>query len=145
MTIPSALADGIVTKEFRERDGAAHLYVVAHPGMALPLDTVAASAIGSGGLHASISLTLGKQGSAVNFSQTVYNVYEAKVASEVAPGVGKATDIAVLNHNGVTFIDEDIFSSLALIHQDRPALGSEDVQKLNDACKGYHDEPDKAA
>ena len=47
-------------------EGVGHLGVVTHPGMALPMDTVGTSAIGSGGLHASVRLNLGHQTKDIN-------------------------------------------------------------------------------
>jgi hypothetical protein len=41
-------------------EGVGHLGIVTHPGMAVPMDTVGTSAIGSGGLHASVRLNLGR-------------------------------------------------------------------------------------
>jgi Proteasome subunit len=66
-------------------EGVGHLGIVTHPGMALPMDTVGTSAIGSGGLHASVRLNLGRQTREINLSETIFAVYEAKRASEVAP------------------------------------------------------------
>lgn len=118
----------------------AHLFVVTHPGTALPMDTVGSSAIGSGGMHAAIRLSLARQAKDVTLSETIHNVYEAKIASEGAPGVGKVTDMAVLNAKGVTFIKDPVFEVLAAIHKERPALSDDDVAKLNASCKEYGDE-----
>lgn len=123
----------------------AHLFVVTHPGIALPMDTVGSSAIGSGGMHAAIRLSLGNQAKAVNFAETVANVYDAKIAAEGAPGVGKFTDMAVVNTKGVTFVKPELFDVLASIHKERPSLSKEDVKKLQAGCGEYDDEPNKAA
>ena len=114
-----------------------HLFVVTHPGTALPMDTVGSAAIGSGGMHASIRLSLAHQAKEISLSETIHNVYEAKIASEGAPGVGKFTNIAVLNGKGVTFIKKSVFEVLAGIHKERPALSDEDVTKLNASCEEY--------
>jgi 20S proteasome alpha/beta subunit len=126
-------------------DGEAHLTALANPGVALPLDTVGSAAIGSGGLHANVRLSLGKQARIVSFSDTVFNVYGAKVAAEVAPGVGKMTDMAVIRHGGIKFFDETAFRTLEAISQDRPALRESDVTQLEQLCKGYADEPTQSA
>jgi 20S proteasome alpha/beta subunit len=64
--------------------GEAHLTALTNPGIALPIDTIGSTAIGSGGLHANVRLSLGKQTRTISFPDTVFNVYGAKVAAEVA-------------------------------------------------------------
>jgi 20S proteasome alpha/beta subunit len=115
----------------------AHLFVVTHPGSAMPMDTVGYAAIGSGGMHAAIRLSLGRQSTAINLPETVGNVYEAKIASEAAPGVGKVTDIAVVNASGVQFFEDDAFNVLAEIHKERPSLNADDLEKLRKVCAPY--------
>jgi hypothetical protein len=91
-------------------------------------------------MHAAIRLTLGRQTKDINLSETIHNVYEAKISSEGAPGVGKVTDIAVLNGKGVTFVNDSVFDVLSEIHKERPALSAEDRKKLDTACKEYRDD-----
>ncbi len=74
----------------------AHIWLVTHPGTALTFDKLGFGAIGSGAVHALNKLYLSQQTSKTGFWDTLYAVYRAKVASEVAPGVGKATDIMVV-------------------------------------------------
>ena len=124
-------------------EGVGHLGVVTHPGMALPMDTVGTSAIGSGGLHASVRLNLGHQTKDINLSETIFAVYEAKRASEVAPGVGKVTDIAVLNSKGVSFVNEGVFKVLDSIERQKPSLNASELKKLKESCEGLHNEPTK--
>jgi len=126
-------------------EGEAHLTALANPGIALPMDTIGSAAIGSGGLHANVRLSLGKQVRVISFPDTVYNVYGAKVAAEVAPGVGKMTDMAVIRQSGIKFFDETAFRTLESISQDRPALRQADVDQLAELCRGYTDEPAKPA
>ena len=118
----------------------AHLFVITHPGMALPMDTVGSSAIGSGGMHAAIRLSLAHQAKDGALQDSMRNVYEAKIASEGAPGVGKFTDIAIMNAKGITFVKESVFDVLAEIHKERPSLSADDLAKLDTACKEYRDE-----
>jgi hypothetical protein len=124
-------------------DGVGHLGIVTHPGMALPMDTVGTSAIGSGGLHASVRLNLGRPTREINLPETIFAVYEAKRASEVAPGVGKFTDIAVLNGKGVAFVKDDVFKVLDSIERQKPSLNEDELKKIGDVCKELHNEPTK--
>lgn len=71
-------------------------------------------------------------------------MYEAKIAAEVAPGVGKMTDMAVLRPTGICFFEEKAYGVLAGIHQDRPALGKKELNQLQELCKEYGDERAKA-
>jgi len=125
-----------------DQDGA-HLFVVSHPGTLLPMDIVGANSIGSGALHASIRLSLSRQAKTLPLSETIYNVYEGKIAAEAAPGVGKVTDIAILSDtDGIKFVDSTVLEVLADIHKERPSLTPEDITKLETACgvqNGSHD------
>jgi len=124
-------------------DGVGHIFGITNPGVLVPGDTVGSLAIGSGAMHASVRLSLGKQVRDLKFPQTVYNVYEAKVAAEVAPGVGKMTDMAVLRPSGIDFFKDAAFDVLSSIRQDRPPLGGNESKQLADLCKDYSHEPAK--
>lgn len=107
------------------------------------MDTVGTSAIGSGGMHASVRLSLGRQTKEIKIPETIFSVYEAKRASEVAPGVGKVTDMAVLNEKGVTFLPETVFKALDSIERQKPSLTATELKKLSEACDGAFHEPAK--
>ena len=120
-----------------DADGA-HLLLVSHPGNVLPLDTVGTASIGSGGMHAAIRMSLARHTKDGSLAQAMHNVYEAKLASEVAPGVGKATDIAVVNGASVKFVGDDgVMTALQNLHRDRPELDTKDLEKLEAGCKEY--------
>jgi 20S proteasome alpha/beta subunit len=111
-----------------------HIAIVAHPGTALLMDTVGVSSIGSGSLHASVRLSLGRQTRDLSILETIFNVYEAKKASEVAPGVGKVTDIAVITGRKTAFLPDSAFDVLGSIVKERPALDRTDIDRLREAC-----------
>jgi len=119
-----------------DADGA-HLHVVSHPGSVMSMDTVGTVSIGSGGMHASIRMSLARHTSTNSLAQAMHNVYEAKLASEVAPGVGKVTDVAVINGGGSKFVDDAVIQLLQEIHKDRPSLDTAELQKLTEKCKDY--------
>ena len=91
--------------------GGARLAVVGHPGTTAWLDKLGHAAIGSGGIHANMRLALGAQTSQASLVETLYRVYEAKKASEVAPGVGSATDIAIVDETRATECGPEILRS----------------------------------
>ena len=70
--------------------------IVTHPGMFVSTNKIGYATIGSGATHASVSLHLGGQSSKLSLVETLFGVYTAKRAAEVAPGVGVETDIAVV-------------------------------------------------
>jgi hypothetical protein len=74
----------------------AHISAVINPGTSVSLDKLGYGAVGSGGIHATISLSLNGQTSRKGLTETLYGVYAAKKSSEVAPGVGQETDIAII-------------------------------------------------
>jgi 20S proteasome alpha/beta subunit len=119
-----------------DKDGA-HLLLVSHPGNVMSLDTVGTASIGSGGLHGAIRMSLSKPTQDGTLAQAMHNLYEAKLASEVAPGVGKATDIAVINGTGHKFVDASTLKVLQEIHKDRPELDDTDLKKLTTKCEEY--------
>ena len=116
-----------------EDDIGHHIFIVTHPGICLPMDTLGFAAIGSGGLHASISLSLGGQAKTATLAQTLYNVFEAKKASEVAPGVGKLTDIAILKNRTVIFVQDGAIDVLERVHRGRPTLSEQDQHAISGA------------
>jgi hypothetical protein len=75
----------------------AQLAHVAHPGVLSPLGKLGYAAIGSGANHAMLRLSLDKQSRHRGIYETLASVYIAKRMAEVAPGVGDATDIAIID------------------------------------------------
>lgn len=77
-------------------DQGARLAVIGHPGTTAWFDKLGYAAIGSGGIHATMRLSLGAHTRNSPLVDTLYRVYDGKRASEVAPGVGQQTDIAIV-------------------------------------------------
>lgn len=118
-------------------DTGAHLYVATHPGTLLSLGTMGYAAIGSGGLHASIGLSLRKQSKTLSLAQTLYNVFEAKKAAEVAPGVGKETDMDIICNGKIISIKESSLKLLEKLIKERPGISEKELKELQDECKHY--------
>lgn len=117
----------------------AHLLGVTHPGVLLPMETLGYGAVGSGGLHAAVRLSLGLQNKTSTLLDTVYNVYEAKKAAEVAPGVGKQSDLAILKNGKVFFAEAGLFAPLEQAHKEKPSLTETEqveLQKAINDCTG---------
>ncbi len=111
-----------------------HLFVASHPGQVLAMNSTGFTAVGSGALHAAIRLSLGQHTPNTSLIDGVYNVYEAKRAAEVAPGVGKMTDIAILKDGAIFDAPESMFKLLEELHKERPGLAKEEQGKLKAAC-----------
>lgn len=110
----------------------AHLFHVTNPGIYGQLDKLGYAAVGSGGIHATIRLSLSGQTKSRDLSETLADVYNAKRAAEVAPGVGEATDIAVIDASGINFCSGDILEELKRIHENaswKPTLILDDLKK----------------
>ena len=80
-----------------------------------------------------VRLALGHQTRELSIAETIFNVYEAKKASEVAPGVGKVTDIVILSGKAINFLTEPVFEVLSEISKERPTLEAADMKKLSQA------------
>ena len=86
-------------------DSGAHIYSIANPGVLDCWDGIGCYAIGSGASHAISTFFLGNWEPTISLSALVFMVYEAKRRAEVAPGVGKETDIAYIDVNGIAHVD----------------------------------------
>jgi ATP-dependent protease HslVU (ClpYQ) peptidase subunit len=113
-------------------DTGSHLFVVTHPGVLLSLNTTGFAAIGTGGLHAGVRMSLAQHTKDASLVETIYNVYEAKRAAEVAPGVGKLTDLAVITNGAVKTAEKSLLDTLDQLH--KPTLSVPELKRLREAC-----------
>jgi 20S proteasome alpha/beta subunit len=125
-------------------DSGAHLFAVQHPGVLLPLATTGFGAIGSGGLHAGVRMSLSQHTKAATLVDTIYNVYEAKRASEVAPGVGKLTDLALIHNGRITFAGSELMKALEHAHKEKPAPSKAEQDAIKKACDDTIKQPDQS-
>ena len=93
-------------------DHGARVAYLGNPGTVGWLDKLGYAAIGSGGIHATTKLSLGSQTRESPLLETLYRVYEAKRAAEVAPGVGPDTDLAIVEKNRITMCEPDILTKM---------------------------------
>jgi 20S proteasome alpha/beta subunit len=96
----------------------ARIAQITHPGLVAWMDKLGYSAIGSGAVQALTCLYLGAQTRHRNIFETLYGVYEAKRASERAPGVGKETNLAIIESGHVRACPEDTLTTLETIHKE---------------------------
>lgn len=69
-------------------------------------DKIGSRATGSGSPHAAMLLSLEGQHRGLTAAETMYNVFCAKKSAELAPGVGPATDLAIIRVGGTENIPE---------------------------------------
>jgi 20S proteasome alpha/beta subunit len=120
----------------------AHLFQVANPGVLYTMEKLGYAAIGSGGIHAATRLSLAGQTRRRDLFTTLADVYTAKRASEVAPGVGKATDIAVINNErGVWYCPQVVFDELEKIHGSTVAKETPNLDPLRKKCDELWKQP----
>jgi hypothetical protein len=92
------------------------------------MNTLGYATIGSGALHAGVSLSLNRHTASDPLARAIYRVYEAKKAAEVSPGVGKLTDMAVIKDGKLSFVTQKTFQAIAKVHKEHPGL-SDDEEK----------------
>ena len=73
-----------------------HIFGIDDPGQCVCFDPIGYHAIGSGQRHALLRLVGLNQHQNTSMDEALGNVYMAKRAAEVAPGVGAATDMLVI-------------------------------------------------
>jgi hypothetical protein len=94
------------------------IFSVEEPGTVHDFAGIGYWAIGSGALNALGRLSIRKQRSGLSIEQTIYNVYEAKIAAESAFGVGPTTNLFVVRPDGVAY-----------------TLGKEIPEAIREECK----------
>jgi hypothetical protein len=81
----------------------AHIYQLVE-NVDMCCDPVGFAAIGSGGRHAESQFMLARHSRNATFDETLFLLYSAKKQSEVAPGVGEATDLFAIGPQKGSFV-----------------------------------------
>ncbi|PIU57546.1 MAG: hypothetical protein COS88_00755 [Chloroflexi bacterium CG07_land_8_20_14_0_80_51_10] len=95
----------------------AHLYHIGDPGVTTCFDAIGYAAIGSGLPHAESFLTEADYSPKITLNRAIWLCYVAKRRSERAPGVGKATDVLVIDDKGSRFLNDGIIDNLREIYE----------------------------
>lgn len=100
-------------------DTGPHLYLISEPGTSTCFDALGYHAIGSGDSQA--IATISGHGFVDTFdpNTALYIAYEAKRKAERAPGVGRETDIRIIDSSGVHEVPKEAMSKLEKIYQDK--------------------------
>jgi hypothetical protein len=108
----------------------AHIYSIRNPGIKDCFDTIGFHAIGIGELHAVQVFIAHRYSTSCNTLEALNIVYAAKKAAEVAPGVGGATDIAIISRDGIKILEQTIITELNKLYDEvRVPLSQEIASK----------------
>ena len=100
-------------------DSGAHLFAITNPGGSYDdFQPIGYAAIGSGALHAVQSLIGMRQTPLRCLHETVFNVYVSKRRAEAAPGVGRETDVVMIQANAITRVEQPVLQQLDTLYQE---------------------------
>jgi 20S proteasome alpha/beta subunit len=98
-------------------DSGGHIYSIVNPGGSpIHFNQLGYHAIGSGAIHAMQSLIGFKHSDGKKVENTLFYTYASKRRGEVAPGVGKETDIYIIKHNNIVKVSEQDLGKLEEIY-----------------------------
>lgn len=106
----------------------AHIYVIDNPGDISSFDDIGYTAIGSGSYHAIRSFIENNYSIDLPLNIATYVVYEAKKYAECAPGVGKQTELVIINESGIYIVKEELMQTLDNIYESK-------IKKINNLRK----------
>jgi len=107
-----------------------HLFYVGNPGQTVSsFHQIGYHAIGSGSLQALQSMIGFGHMSGRSLHQTIFACYASKRRAEVAPGVGKDTDLAILSNKGMFKADQGTLDSLEELYQEYQKPASDVLMK----------------
>lgn len=110
-------------------DSGAHLFQIENPGGTFrDFESIGFSAIGSGTLHALQSIIGFGHTPARGLYDTVFGVFVSKRRAQVAPGVGKDTDLYIVHDGGVTSLGQPEMDRLEALYQEYQQPVSEDLR-----------------
>jgi len=113
----------------------AHIYQVSDPGVASCFDGLGFHAIGSGEPHAVSLITSYDYTGRFLLNQAIWVAYEAKRRSEKAPGVGKGTDICIIDESGIAHLSPKTIACLEEAFSNRQSNDKAWLEKIPDFTK----------
>jgi 20S proteasome alpha/beta subunit len=90
----------------------AHIYQVCDPGTTDCFDSLGFHATGSGEPHAVSLITSYDYTVRFPLNQAVWIAYEAKRRAEKAPGVGRGTDMCIIDKDSLRFLSQETMAKL---------------------------------
>ena len=130
-----AIVIGMSTPTGANQPGA-QLYVIDDIGGVTCHDDVGFAAIGIGAAHAKSKLMQLGYTNGWSFSPALTAAYAAKKAAEVAPGVGKGTDITFVHKEFIAPLWERVYDKVTALHEEyeqaEKTLSLKSVMQLQD-------------
>lgn len=111
-------------------EGGVHLYYLGHPGGLISFNKIGYNAVGSGATHVAIKFALELQHPNCGLAETLLNVYSAKKAAEVAPGVGQQTEMKVISAKGVWALPETLTETVERVRSEGTKRSKPDVHAI---------------
>jgi 20S proteasome alpha/beta subunit len=97
-------------------DLGAHVYTINHPGIYTDVYQIGYTAVGSGAIHATQALIGFAHSPYQELNRTIFCTFAAKKRGEVAPGVGKETDLFIISKDGIKELTQDEIKELDEIY-----------------------------
>lgn len=107
----------------------AHIYGIHDPGILHCFDSLGYNAIGSGESHALLVIIGNNHCRIRNLNETVFLTYEAKKKAELAQGVGKTTEMAIITSKKIKTLSDDERDLLENIYREKTSPQIEAVKK----------------
>lgn len=111
-------------------DTGPHIYLVSSPGTSTCFDAIGYHAIGSGDSQAIATISSYGYVDAFSSNTALYVAYDAKRKAERAPGVGRETDIRIIDSRGIHEISRESATSLEKTYQDKVNSDSKWLETL---------------
>ena len=100
-------------------DSRAHLYYICDPGTWRSFDPLGFCCIGQGDRHAEPVFAFYNYTPSLKEQEVLYIAFEAKKRSEMAGGIGKQTDVWIIDEGGVYEVENETIKQLEEIFEDR--------------------------
>ncbi|MBI2893845.1 MAG: hypothetical protein HYY06_09855 [Deltaproteobacteria bacterium] len=97
-------------------DSGPRIAFIYHPGSIRWQEPLGFHAMGTGGIHAGVAFLLRGCSTKCSVEQAMFDVFAAKKAAEIAPGVGSATDMVVMTRTEHRPVPEGILRELERLH-----------------------------
>ena len=115
-------------------DSGAHIYTSGNPGGGnTNHDPIGWAAIGIGAPHVLSTMAGYVHSAKADYKRTLFRVYAAKRGAEVAPGVGRETEMAVIDGDGLKRLSNVDLERLALMFDGFRSITGAELQKQLDA------------
>ena len=122
-------------------DAGAHVHTNQNPGNGNQChDSIGWHAIGSGSIHVIPSMAGFEHSPRAGYRETLFRVYASKRRAEVAPGVGRESEVAVISQEGVKWLSSDELEQLDSIYDRVVSKNQVEQTKQMDTFKQDGDE-----